>query len=96
VTAADAGLGEDQPGEGIIGLRWAFAITGAGTVATTLWPVPDRATRALMIEFYRRFVAGDTVTDALGGAQVATRERHADPYVWGAFVSHGDPTSALR
>jgi CHAT domain-containing protein len=44
-----------------------------------------------MVDFYARVLAGEGVADALRQARLAVRERHPDPYYWGAFVCQGDP-----
>jgi len=96
LSACDTGLGDRLPGESVVGLRWAFAVAGAWTVVSSLWQVPDRATQELMVEFYRRLLDGDPVPDAMRAAQLHVRQRHPDPFLWGAFVCHGDPRVVLR
>ena len=64
----------------------------------SLAKVPDRETRELMVEFYRRWLKGGDKVRALHEAQLAMvrkrREEHgvAHPLFWGAFVAMGDPT----
>jgi CHAT domain-containing protein/tetratricopeptide (TPR) repeat protein len=91
LSACDTGLGEVRIGEGVFGLRRAFVVAGARTLVMSLWKVPDEQTRELMIDFYHRVLAGQGVADALREAQLAMREKHPDPYYWGAFICQGDP-----
>jgi tetratricopeptide (TPR) repeat protein/CHAT domain-containing protein len=91
LSACDTGLGEVHTGEGVFGLRRAFTVAGARTLVMSLWKVPDEQTRELMIDFYRRVLSGQGVADALRQAQLAMKEKHPDPYFWGAFICQGDP-----
>jgi CHAT domain-containing protein len=83
-------------GEGIVGLARAFFEAGAGTVVGSLWAVEDRATRQLMVRFYREISAGGRSTsEALSRAQAAisqgaSGERRRHPFYWAGFILIGD------
>ncbi len=94
LSACETGLGEVRTGEGVFGLRRAFIVAGARTLVMSLWKVPDEQTRELMIDFYRRVLSGQGVADALRQAQLAMRQKHSDPYFWGAFHLSGQPRPA--
>src|SRR5205085_8000015 len=91
LSACETGLGEVHIGEGVFGLRRAFVLAGARAVVMSLWKVPDGPTHELMADLYGRLLAGEPVAEALRGAQLALRQRHPEPYFWGAFVCLGDP-----
>ncbi len=105
LSACQSGLGQEQGGEGLIGLTRAFQYAGARTVAATLWQVEDRVTAELMVRFYRHLRDGKTKDVALRAAQIElirgpievrdedgqAREIDASsPYYWAAFQLHGD------
>ena len=74
LSACETGLGQEASGEGLLGLQRTFQVAGTRSVVASLWKVPDRATQALMAEFYR--VAWDRKTvvsrvEALRQAQLA-------------------------
>jgi CHAT domain-containing protein/Tfp pilus assembly protein PilF len=52
LSACETGLGEVAGGEGVLGVQRAFQVAGARTTVTSLWCVPDRATRLLMERLY--------------------------------------------
>ncbi|MGZ4864910.1 MAG: CHAT domain-containing protein, partial [Halobacteriota archaeon] len=65
LSACETGLGDIQTGEGVFDLRRAFMLAGAKTLVMSLWSVPDEATKELMVDFYRRILAGEGRADAL-------------------------------
>lgn len=83
--------GEVRTGEGVFGLRRAFVLAGAKTLAPSLWKVPDEQTRELMEDFYRRILAGEPRAEALRQAQLEMKKKYPDPFYWGAFICQGDP-----
>ena len=91
LSACETGLGKVHAGEGVFGLRRAFVLAGAKTLVMSLWKVPDETTRRLMLDFYRRLLAGASRAEALRQAQLAVRKDHPYPFHWGAFILQGDP-----
>jgi CHAT domain-containing protein len=91
LSACDTGLGNILTGEGVFGLRRAFMLAGAQTLVMSLWKVPDRHTRELMITFYSRLSKGLGRAEALREAQLEMKEKFPNPYYWGAFICQGNP-----
>jgi len=76
-------------GQGVYGLRRALRVAGAQTVVMSLWKVNDETTRELMVDYYRRLLAGEGRAAALAEAMRSLRARHAHPYYWAPFVAIG-------
>ena len=91
LSACNTGKGRIRDGEGVFGLKRAFLLAGTRSMVVSLWKVPDRETRKLMVEFYRRWLAGSTKAEALAEAKRVIRNRQPNPFYWGAFVLVGDP-----
>jgi len=97
LSACETGLGKVHPGEGVLGLRRGFAISGVRTLIMSLWSVSDEHTAALMDALYKKHLGknGVSATEALHLAQLEMLERQRKtgdimPFEWAAFVSSGD------
>ena len=97
LSACETGLGEVKSGEGVLGLRRAFAFAGARALVMSLWKVPDQETMELMKAFYAKVKAdpGLDKGDAMRAAQLELiehlrqRDGMADPRLWAAWVVSG-------
>ncbi len=69
LIACQSGLGDVQTGEGVFGLRRAFAVAGSKTLIMSLWSVPTLATMLLMEQFLDYLKAGIGRAEALKKAQ---------------------------
>lgn len=93
LSACETSLGGLAPGETTLSFASALASAGARSTLTTLWKVDDRATKDLMVDFYRELVDGRGRFAALHAAQAARRqtEDYAHPYYWSGVVLYGPP-----
>lgn len=73
----------------IVGLIRGLIFAGAPSLVLSMWNVEDRASRDLMVEFYRHLTGGDSPARALRSAQLAMREKYLFPHLWGGFVHFG-------
>jgi CHAT domain-containing protein len=93
LSGCQTGLGEEIRGEGLVGLVRGFMYAGTPRVVASLWSVEDRATAALMSEFYRRLLGSSRPpAEALRQAQLAIRAqpRWRHPFYWAGFAFQGD------
>jgi len=90
LSACQTHLGALSAGDELVGLERAFIRAGSPSLLTTLWPVDDAATAALMERFYTHLRAGVPKAGALRLAQVEMRVEHPEPYYWAGFVLVGD------
>jgi len=91
LSACQSGLGYiNSDSEGIFGLQRGFKLAGANSILMSLWEVPDRATSALMIEFYQDLIRGSSKTDALRQAQDKLRKSTSpdlcNPESWAGWI----------
>jgi CHAT domain-containing protein len=92
LSACDTGVGEVLNGQGVQGLRRAFVLAGSESQMMSLWPVSDKATRELMIDYYRRLKAGEGRSEALRRAQMKmlANVNRQHPYYWASFIQSGE------
>ena len=98
LSACETGLGEVKIGEGVFGLRRAFTQAGTRSLVMSMWNVPDKETKELMVEFYKNIISGkmnrcQALRQAALKEMTIVKERygHANPFFWGAFVFMGEP-----
>ncbi len=91
LSACETGVGKTRAGQGVYGLRRAFALAGAESLVMSLWQVDDQATRRLMTGYYDRLDNRRGRGDALRAQQLALLESDAysHPYYWAGFIPSG-------
>jgi hypothetical protein len=94
LSACQTAVADPELPEEELSLAAGFLSAGCGAVIASTWPVPDRATGALMAWFYREWRQdGRTPAEALGsaqrrlagGASLSYESAWRDPYCWAAF-----------
>jgi CHAT domain-containing protein len=92
LSACDTGLGEVKSGEGVYGLRRALVLAGAESQMMSLWPVSDRGTSELMVDYYKNLIRGQGRGEALREVQLLMLHGKArsHPYYWASFIQSGE------
>ena len=63
----------------------------------SLWEVPDKETKDLMVQFYKRLYDGKSKIESIHEASldvmraVKAKKGTTHPFYWGGFVLLGDP-----
>ena len=93
LSACETGNGRISPGEGVIGMSWAFLVAGTRSVVVSQWRVNSGSTSQLMKSFYRALVRQDDLksrnkSQALREAslRLLNDRRYRHPFYWAGFV----------
>jgi len=92
LSACDTGRGQFAPGQGLVGLTWAFFVAGCPSTLVSQWRVDAASTTDLMVAFHREWRAGRPKDEALRRAalRVLRQPRFRHPFYWAGFVVAGD------
>ena len=94
LLACETGLGEQLPGEGIMGLGRAFHLAGSRSVLMSLWKVEVRASTLLCKLFFHNLKKGHQKKKALDLARNQLRSFengiYDHPFFWSAFILAGE------
>jgi hypothetical protein len=71
LSACETGSGEARAGEGVMGLRRGFIQAGARNLLMTLWPISDKTTVQIMLDFYEAADKTHNAPEALAEVQRA-------------------------
>jgi CHAT domain-containing protein/Tfp pilus assembly protein PilF len=92
LSACETGLGQNEHGEGLIGLGRAFFYSGARNLLVSLWKVPDESTAQFMIDFYKyTFDQSEHFQSSLQKAklEMLKSKKYQSPYYWAPFILIG-------
>jgi CHAT domain-containing protein len=97
LSACQTARGTFGPGEGLIGMSWAFFIAGASTTVVSQWQVDSASTARLMVDFHRSLQAADkgapvTKAEALrrSALKLMSNPKYRHPFFWSGFVVVGN------
>ncbi len=94
VSSCQSGFGQFKQGEGTLSLGRAMALAGCRSTVVNLWKADDRASRDLMISFYKNLKTGLPKDLALQNALLFyldhTVSDRAGPQFWANFSAIGE------
>ena len=97
LSACQTARGQIAPGEGLIGMSWAFFIAGTSTTVVSQWKVDSGSTARLMVDFHRRLQISKDQTavskaEALRQAalKLMSEPKYQHPFFWSGFVVVGN------
>jgi CHAT domain-containing protein len=94
LSACETGNGRISPGEGVIGMSWAFFVAGTRSMVVSQWPVNSASTSQLMKNFYQALARKPNTankSEALRQAslQLLKDRQYRHPFYWAGFVLLG-------
>lgn len=96
LSACETANGRLAPGEGVMGMSWAFFVAGTRSMVVSQWKVNSASTSQLMMNFYQPMESKQTilVPNKARSLQEATlrlmkNDRYRHPFYWGGFVLVG-------
>ncbi len=100
LSACNTGFGKLEKGEGVMSMARAFHFSGVPSVIMSLWKVPDKETKKIMVAFYKHLEKGETKSEALKNAKLDYLASTSDinlkhPYYWSGFILNGN-TNTLK
>ena len=84
LSACDTARGDIKIGEGVFGMRRAFAIAGTKTLVMSLWKFPDKATALLMNRFF------DNLNHGIGRGQALLKAQNFIRNITGEELRQSD------
>ncbi len=96
LSACETANGRIAPGEGVMGMSWAFFVAGTRSMLVSQWKVNSASTSQLMVNFYQSFEVNQSnvkvnKAEALRVAALKTMkdQRYRHPFYWAGFVLVG-------
>ncbi len=96
LSGCATGMNFVSAGDELLGLQRGLFCAGASSLLLSLWDVHDQSTAKLMEAFYKNYIGGHPLADALQMAMQQVREENPHPYFWAPFVLVGKVTENNR
>jgi CHAT domain-containing protein len=97
LSACETANGKVAPGEGVIGMSWAFFVAGTRSMVVSQWKISSASTSEFMTAFYQNLHSENeevnrNKTEALREAALTLlkEDRYRHPFYWAGFVMVGN------
>jgi CHAT domain-containing protein len=90
LSACETANGTVSPGEGVVGMSWAFFVAGTRSMLVSQWKVNSESTSQLMMNFYQPVRPRSKAMALQQSALRLMKDQHyRHPFYWAAFVLIG-------
>lgn len=90
LSACETANGRIAPGEGVMGMSWAFFVAGTRSMLVSQWKVNSASTSQLMMNFYQeRRANSKAIALQRSAIQLMNDQRYRHPFYWAGFVVIG-------
>ena len=97
LSACETANGRIAPGEGVMGMSWAFFVAGTKSMLVSQWKVNSASTSKLMVSFYQNLESrrnSSTPSKAVALREASRKlmkeQRYRHPFYWASFVLVGN------
>lgn len=101
LSACETANGKVAPGEGVIGMSWAFFVSGTRSMVVSQWKISSASTSEFMTAFYQNLHSDNervnpNKAEALREAELTllNNDRYRHPFYWAGFVMIGSAQDA--
>jgi CHAT domain-containing protein len=90
LSACETANGSISPGEGVVGMSWAFFVAGTRSMLVSQWKVNSQSTSQLMMNFYQPNQANNKAVALQQSAlRLMKDQQYRHPFYWAGFVLIG-------
>lgn len=95
LSACETANGRISPGEGVVGMSWAFFVAGTRSMLVSQWKVNSASTSQLMVDFYQARSSNPSRNNGNASAlraaalRMMKNQQFRHPFYWAGFVLIG-------
>jgi len=90
LSACETANGTISPGEGVVGMSWAFFVAGTRSMLVSQWKVNSQSTSQLMMNFYQpNHASNKAIALQQSALRLMKDQQYRHPFYWAGFVLIG-------